>query len=247
MAAYEALSQVYDELMQDTDPAAWADYVLALLRERGVSRGRVLDLACGTGAVTLPLARAGYDVVALDQSEGMLEVAADKAAQAAVQVRLLQGDMRDFGLHHPVQAIVCACDGFNYLASLADVERCLAACYRNLVPGGALLFDVSSAHKLQGMDGGFYGEEWEDGAYLWFNRLDAESQCLTMELTFFLEREDGLFERREEVHVQRAHKQAELEAALRRAGFTDCACYGFGSHAAPGAQEQRLRFVARRP
>ena len=79
MNSYRYLAKVYDSLMYDVDIPAWSSYVCMLLRTGGIlPRARILETACGTGNITLSLARAGYDVVALDTSEDMLREAQEK-------------------------------------------------------------------------------------------------------------------------------------------------------------------------
>ncbi|MFR1759357.1 MAG: class I SAM-dependent methyltransferase, partial [Christensenellaceae bacterium] len=73
MEAYQALARVYDRLMDEDERRLWAESTLALLRGAGVAPGgAVADLACGTGALSIPLAQAGYRVTAIDINEQML-------------------------------------------------------------------------------------------------------------------------------------------------------------------------------
>ena len=79
MNAYTSLAQAYDRLTWDVDYAGILDYIEALLRERGKRPETVLDLACGTGSLSVLLARRGYRVTGVDMSEDMLAVASEKA------------------------------------------------------------------------------------------------------------------------------------------------------------------------
>ena len=84
MEAYTSFAQVYD-LFQDNIPyGEWADYLKSLLNEYGVKDGLVLDLGCGTGSITELLAKAGYDMIGVDNSEDMLEIAMDKRSRTCV-------------------------------------------------------------------------------------------------------------------------------------------------------------------
>ncbi len=104
--------------------------------------GPVLELACGTGRVTLPMARDGHEVVGLDASESMLALARRKAADAGLAAEFVQGDMRDFELRRQFGFIYISCNSLAHLIEREDLRACLAAVRRHLAPGGALAFDV---------------------------------------------------------------------------------------------------------
>ncbi len=246
MEAYQALARVYDRLMDEDERRLWIQSTLTLMKDAGVSPpDAVADLACGTGALSIPLAQAGYRVTALDINEQMLTQARQKAA--GLPVAWVCQDMTRLALHRPVAAVNCACDGVNYLTNPQAVARCFEAVYRALRPGGFFVFDVSTEEKLTSMDGEFYGLDEDDVAYLWRNELDPVSRVLTMDITLFVGRRDGLFERMEETHRQRAHTHSELMEALERAGFEKVQAFSGLTQDAPKATDLRRRYTAYRP
>lgn len=139
--AYGGFAALYDPLMQDVDYDGWAGYLASFLPPGGM----IADCACGTGAITIRLARKGFSMIGVDISPEMLEQAASKARKAGLRIPFVCQDMARLQLHRPCQGIVCACDGVNYLDNLEDVEAFFSAAHRGLCPGGWLLFDVSSA------------------------------------------------------------------------------------------------------
>ena len=143
--AYGGFAALYDPLMQDVDYDGWAGYLASFLPPSGM----IVDCACGTGAITIRLARKGFSMIGVDISPEMLEQAASKARKAGLRIPFVCQDMARLQLHRPCQGIVCACDGVNYLDNLEDVEAFFSAAHRGLCPGGWLLFDVSSAYKLE--------------------------------------------------------------------------------------------------
>lgn len=240
--AYGRFAALYDRLMRDVDYDGWAGYLASFLPPGAA----VADCACGTGEITLRLARRGFRVTGVDISEAMLDVAAQKARRAGLAVPFIRQDMARLQLHHPLEAVVCACDGVNYLSSLPAVSRFFQAARAALKPGGLLLFDVSSAYKLENVLGcNTFAEEEEGCAYIWRNAFDAKSRLLEMGLTFFTREADGRYSRFTERHIQRAHTQQELLGALEKAGF-EAAAYGAFTREAPGAGCERLQFAARR-
>lgn len=246
MEAYQALARVYDRLMDEDERRLWAESTLALLSGAGVAPGgAVADLACGTGALSIPLAQAGYRVTAIDINEQMLTQARQKAG--GLPIAWVRQDMTRLALHRPVAAVNCACDGVNYLTSPEAVAQCFAAVWRALLPGGFFVFDISTQEKLAAMDGELYGLDEDDVAYLWRNEMDPATRVLTMDITLFVSRGGGLFERLEETHRQRAHTHEELIEALARAGFVNVQAFSGLTGSPPQAGDLRRRYTAYRP
>ena len=115
----------------------------AFYREEARARGGpVLELACGTGRLTLPLACDGHDVVGLDASDAMLAAARRKATHNGAPACFVRGDMREFDLGRRFGLVVISCNSLAHLTEPADLRSCLSAVRRHLAPGGALAFDV---------------------------------------------------------------------------------------------------------
>ena len=245
MEAYNGFAVVYDQLMDDFDYPGWAGYYLDLLREAGVEPVELCDCACGTGSMTLEFARRGMRVTGVDISREMLERAAQKARQSGVRAQFACQDMSRLALAHPVDAIVCACDGVNYLTGDRRVRAFFEAAHAALRPGGALAFDISSPYKLRSVLGdSFFGEERDEAAYLWQNTL--EGDIVTMDITFFMREEGELYRRVSETHRQRAHEPLRLKALMEEAGFVNVQIYGDQSFDPPGPQEMRVHICATR-
>jgi len=156
---YQNLAMIYDQLQQEIDLAAWADYVQVL--ETRYSRrdspgdgqdGRplLLDLGCGTGSFCLEMARRGYDPIGIDAAGAMLEQARLKAAAqpGPVSCLFLQQDISRFELYGTVDLMVCLLDTINHLLTPRQVRRLFALCANYLNPGGLLIFDVASRRHL---------------------------------------------------------------------------------------------------
>lgn len=245
---YGEFAAVYDRLMTDVDYKSWSAYICALLKSGGILPGsNVLDCACGTGEITLRLQKEGYLLTGSDRSEQMLAIAQQKARKAGQKIPFICQDMRRISLHKPVSAINCSCDGVNYLLTDEERDAFFSSAYAALKDDGLLLFDVSSAYKLEHVLGGqTYGEDRTDCTYLWQNCFDPKSGLLEMRLSFFLPDGQGKYTRFDERHVQRAHEQTAIIASLDRAGFQIEGIYDAFTTEPPKDNSERIQFVARK-
>lgn len=245
MESYGEFASIYDRLMDDFDYPRWAEYYMGLIARTGCSPKKLCDCACGTGAMSVEFAKRGLAVTGVDISRDMLEIAAVKARRAAQKIMFTAQDMTELTLPRPVDALVCACDGVNYLTEPQSVEKFFRAAHASLKPGGCLAFDISSRHKLENVIGNsFFGEEREELAYIWSNSLDADRHIVDMDLTFFVRQEGGLYRRFSEKHRQRAHSADELEKALLACGFENVEIYGDKTFDAPKQADLRIHFAA---
>ena len=245
MAAYQDFAALYDELMNDVDYDAWARYYMQLLKLG--PKDKVAEMGCGTGSISIRLAKAGIPLLATDLSPEMIAVAQDKARASGAQVQFAVQDMTRFAVPRRVHAVLCACDGVNYLTDLKQVKSCFAHVFEALRPGGRFAFDISAPAKLNGMAGQMYGEDREDVTYLWMNEHNDERNTLEMNLAFFVKQDGGLYKRFSERHVQRIHQPEELIALLEQAGFTDISAYSGMTLEPCTARDERIHFIAHKP
>jgi SAM-dependent methyltransferase len=140
-AEYDALAPAYDLLTAGYDYDRWIGELLRWAGEHGLRGRRALDVACGTGKSFEPLLDAGFDVVACDESLGMLAIAATKVPDPRAVHR---HDMRALPVLGSFDLITCIDDALNHLLSEDDVRDALASMARNLAPGGLLVFDVNT-------------------------------------------------------------------------------------------------------
>jgi len=232
--------------MDDIDYEKWAEFMLRLLEKEDIVPKTACDCGCGTGGLTFALKNREIQVVGVDISEEMLFIAAEKSRRLGVKVPFVRQDMASLSLHRPVDAIFSAIDGVNYLLTADQVKAFFEAAYGLLNPGGALVFDVSTKTKLEGMHGNLYFEDYPDLSYFWQNAYDKSSGVLTMDLAFFVKRNDGLYEKFVECQRQRAHTYMEMKSLLAESGFTAVRAYGDKLFAPPRPDEERIFVLAKR-
>ena len=245
MNAYGAFAHTYDRMMHDVDYDAWAAYLISILRENGVRT--ILECGCGTGQITIRLAKAGFSMIGSDISEEMLMEARTNALQAGLRtLPFVRESMTELSVHRQVDAVLSACDGVNYLTEPGEAELFFQSAAHCVKAGGLLLFDVSSAYKLERVLGNeTFTEVTDDYAYIWENAFDAETRLCEMDLTFFV-RDGAAYRRFSEQHVQRAHEADALIEAMQRAGFDVIGVWDAFSRNPARPESERIQFLAKK-
>ncbi|MBR3743203.1 MAG: methyltransferase domain-containing protein [Clostridia bacterium] len=246
---YTAFARVYDELMNTVDYDAWAARYAALMTACGVpEKGKCVECACGTGNLTLRLKKLGYQITGADLSEDMLAAAMEKARSAGMMIPFVKQDMCALSVPRRVDCVLATCDGVNYLTAPDRVRAFFAAAFSALRPGGALVFDVSTPDKLKNTLGNntLYSDD-DSVSYIWRNAWDEKNACVTLNLSLFVRRPDGAYDRLEERQTQRAHSRQELKSWLTEAGFTDIQFFGRLRLTPPRAGDDRWHVAAKKP
>ena len=241
MSSYDFLASCYDELTTDVGYPAWADYLEAHFRRKGLPGRTVLDLACGTGSLTWELAARGYEMIGVDRSPEMLAEAAAKGREDVETPPIfLCQSMDRLDLYGTIDACVCCLDSVNYVTDPRQLKKAFARVWLFLMPGGLFLFDINTPSKLRGLDGQVFLDETEDTYCVW--RTEYHRGLCTYYMDLFDRRRDGAWQRELEIHRQRAYTTEELTGWLRAAGFTDIRTWGDGKLRRPTENEQRIYF-----
>lgn len=245
MDAYTGFAYVYDEYMDNIPYEEWGQYMIALLKENGVSGdSSVLELGCGTGTVTRMLAKEGYDCVGLDMSEDMLSIASEKTFEEGSQVIYTCQDMRDFEVPYEVDGMISIGDSMNYITSVPDLESVFACVSENLKKGGVFIFDLKTIHFFRDiLSDNTYAQNRDDSAFIWDNCYEEKTRNNIYNLAVFVLNEDGAFDRYEENHCQHGFTMEEVLSSAEAAGLTCTATYDAFSHDAPKDDSERLYFV----
>jgi SAM-dependent methyltransferase len=138
-AAYDDLAPFYDRLTEGYAHAALVSELVALARDHGHTGQRALDVACGTGKSTVPLARLGYEATGCDLSPAMVRIARERLDGGA-----FVADMRSLPRMGPFDLVTCLDDSVNYLLTEGDLRRALRSIAAQLRPGGQVLFDTNT-------------------------------------------------------------------------------------------------------
>lgn len=242
MSGYGDFSAFYDRLMTDVDYSAYAEYLLTLFERHGTRPRTVLDIACGSGALSAEFYRRGVDPIGVDGSEEMLARAMEKVPEAL----WLCQDMRELDLYGTSDAAVCTLDSLNHLCRTADVRRVFERARLFVEPGALFIFDVNTPYKHREVlaDRSFVFEE--NGVFCtWRTEYAPREQRVTMILDFFEEGEDGRYERYVDIVRERAYSERTLRRLLAETGWETVAVYGDMTDEPPTDTCERMIFVAR--
>ena len=246
MAAYENFSRVYDLFMDNIPYEEWGKNICGILKRYGIRDGLVLDLGCGTGAMTEILSRAGYDMIGVDNSVDMLEAALAKKEISGSDILYLLQDMREFELYGTVRAAVSVCDSVNYITEPEELLQVFRLVNNYLDPGGIFLFDLNTLYKYEKILGeSVIAENRDEGSFIWENWYDPEDRINEYDLTLFIREEKDLYRKYQETHFQRAYSIEEIRGLLCDAGMSLEEIWDADTLGKPCPQTQRLYFIAR--
>jgi ubiquinone/menaquinone biosynthesis C-methylase UbiE len=245
MASYEGFAHLYDRLQQDVPYDEYVKYYLQVIDFFGGRKDICLDLGCGTGSMALRMSDAGFDMIGIDSSVEMLEVAREKALNAGKSILFLNQDMRSFELYGTVSTVVSTLDCINYVTDYSDLVDVFRHVNNYLEPKGLFIFDINSAYKLKYILGdNTYVSDDEEIFYSWQNSYDDDDKTCTFYLSFF-EKTGDRYIRYDEEHIERAYSVEEIKSALEKAGLSFLGAFDDLSFNEAKDDSERIFFVAR--
>ena len=275
MDAYTDFAAVYDTFMDETPYDVWGDFVSGLIEEYGVSKpclkdkrggdgssetensekaleeekNLVVELGCGTGSFTQVLKKKGYDIMGIDMSPEMLDLARKKSAESGLDIMYLEQDMRELDLYCTAGTIVSVCDSINYLLEDEDVISTFKLVNNFLFPKGVFIFDFNTLHKYRDVIGdATIAENRDDCSFIWDNYYHEEDHINEYDLTIFAragaDEEDEIFRRSIETHFQRGYTLEEMKSLVEAAGLKFLAAIDADTHETPTDESERIYIVA---
>ena len=222
------------------------DYEEAIAQERNL----VVELGCGTGSFTQVMKQKGYDIMGIDMSPDMLNIARNKAADAGLDIMYLEQDMRELDLYCTAGTIISVCDSINYLLEDEDVIETFRLVNNFLFPEGVFIFDFNTLHKYRDVIGdSTIAENRDDCSFIWDNYYHEDEHINEYDLTIFVktsdDEEDELFRRFAETHYQRGYTLDEMKHFVEAAGLTFVTAIDADSHEEPTDESERIYIVAR--
>ncbi len=250
MEAYTDFAYVYDTFMDETPYEKWRDFIVGTIEKYGISKpvkgklpiketeasgqeavqnslkeeqNLILDLGCGTGTLTEMLADAGYDMIGVDNSPDMLELAMEKRDSRGHETLYLLQDMRKLELYGTVGTVISVCDSLNYILQEEELLQVFKRVENYLFPGGLFLFDFNTVYKYAEVMGDMtVAENRETCSFIWENSYYPEEEVNEYEVTVFV-REGGAsskcYRKFSETHYQRGYTEEQMRRLLEAAGM----------------------------
>lgn len=246
--SYERFAYVYDELMKDAPYDKWLIILTAKLEQYSVQGKRLLDLACGTGELTVELAKHGFEVSGVDLSDEMLLIAQEKAENQGVSISFYQQNMAELEGLGLFDCVTIFCDSLNYLQSENDVVCTFKRVYDHLNTNGLFLFDIHSIYKIEKIfaDHTFAVND-EEVSYIWNCFPGEEPYSVEHDLSFFVkDDQSGLYDRFDEFHYQRTYSVSQYTEWLKQAGFEVLEVLADIEDKPVQEQTERILFVVRK-
>lgn len=243
--AYEVFADFYDKLTGNVGYKERAEYILSVLDKLNHQAGLTLDLACGTGSLTLELKKQGVDIYGIDGSPDMLSVALQKASDEGEQILFLCQKMQSIDLYGTIDTCVCTLDSINHLTNKQDVQKTFQRVSLFMNKGGVFLFDVNTVYKHRCvLSDNVFVFDTDEVYCVWQNTPDEDNK-VNISLDFFIP-EGKSYYRITEEFSERAYTMEELNEMLTKAGFTVEAVFGDMTFDAPSEDEQRIIVAARK-
>lgn len=249
MSSYSKFAEYYDKLTQNISYSDRAKYFDKIVEKFGGKRGILLDLACGTGSLSEEMAKLGYDVIGVDNSEEMLNAALDKKYDSGLPIQYLKQDMTELDMFGTIDVTICALDSLNHLADLPAIKKAIERVSLFAEPQGLFIFDVNTVHKHKNVLGNNTFVYDTDEVYcVWQNFYAEKDNRVTIHLDFF-EADGEIYRRFEEEFCEIAFPTEVLDRILSDAGLEVLAHYELDTFDEPTENCdncEKLVFVARK-
>ncbi len=246
MSSYGVFADFYDGLIELTvDYKTRAGYILDVLKKHNHPAGLTLDLACGTGSLTILLKKLGVDIYGIDGSNEMLSIAQEKAADEQLDILFLRQQMQELDLYGTIDTCVCTLDSLNHITDIDDVQTAFDRVSLFMNQGGLFVFDVNTVYKHQKiLADNIFVYDSDEVYCVWINSLK-ENNVVNIDLQFFIPRGE-VYVADEEHFSERAYSGEELAKMLTKAGFAIEAVYDDMTFNEIRDDSQRAVYVARK-
>lgn len=259
---YTDFASVYDTFMDETPYEEWCDYLVELIRKYQTDdeiklkdenlrqeRNTILDIGCGTGTLTELLAKRGYDMIGIDSSSEMLQIAMEKRERSGLDILYLLQDMRELELYGTVGAAVSVCDSINYLLKEEELVQTFRLVNNYLYPQGIFIFDFNTVYKYEKLIGDTtIAENRDECSFIWENYYHEAEEINEYDLTIFVREsgKNGLFRRFQETHYQRGYRLEQMLACIERAGLQFLEAVDADTHGPVTDESGRICVAARK-
>lgn len=245
MKSYNYFANLYDCLTDNVNYQVRSDYISDFFIDNNLQCGTIIDLACGTGSMSIPLAKKGFNVIGVDLSQEMLSVASQKAFENDCVISLFNAEMQNFKSPQLADGCICCLDSLNHLTNQQDVIDTFISVYDNLKDDGLFIFDVNTVYKHQNIlaDNTFVFED-DDYYLVWDNEAVDDFEVRILLDMFIFNGES--YDRYSEEFNERAYTTDFLTKCLKDTGFQILGIYDDLTRLQPQTDSERIYFVCKK-
>lgn len=243
--SYGEFAKIYDKLInEDIDYDKIANRINEVISKLDIKKEDYLDLACGTGNVSIKICSEFDNIYLVDLSEDMLSEADEKFRGNNNYPMIICQDMVNLELNHRFDLITCMLDSTNYLIEDGELQKYFNNIYNHLKEDGIFIFDINSYYKISNILGNnIYIHNEDNIFYSWENEF--EDDVVGMFLTFFVKDGDK-YEKFEEEHYERGYTEFEIEEALKNAGLKLVSKYDEYTKNQVNEKSERIMYVVKK-
>lgn len=244
MSSYQNFAKFYDLLTKNVGYKEKAQFIKKVLSDNCVDSGILVDLACGTGSMSLLMANYGYDVIGVDMSAEMLSEAMQKSCEENKNILFLCQMIQNLDLYGTVDAAICVLDSLNHIEKVDDLNKAFERVSLFLNPNGIFIFDLNTRYKHeQILANNTFVYDCDDVYCVWQN--SSLKNRVNISLDFF-EREDHVYYKSEENFSEYTYDDEVIREILNKNGLEIVNCYDDYSFLNPNEKTQRIVYVTKK-
>ncbi|MFP4017589.1 MAG: class I SAM-dependent DNA methyltransferase [Halanaerobiales bacterium] len=236
-----SFASIYDDVMGAVPYNLWYDYLHEIMDFYNLSANKVLDLACGTGNMSVLFAREGYKVTGIDISGEMLEFARDKTGQLDGEIEFVRSDLREFDIQEEYDMAFCLFDSLNYILKKEGLKSVFRNVFHSLKEDGFFIFDMNTIFRLMSIKPGTTIINGENYSCVWEDIIDKSNKLWKVRLKIY---HKDTAEYYEELHQETGYKIDDVKDLLKDAGFRYIDVYSAYTFSRAGEKDNRIYFVA---
>ena len=241
--SYNTFAEFYDSLTENVNYNNISLFIDRVLAENSAGRGILLDLACGTGSLSILMSNLGFDVIGVDVSYEMLTKAMQKNYDSKEKILFLCQPMQKLDLYGTVDCVVCVLDSLNHI-NKKDLRETFKRVSMFLNPGGYFIFDFNTEYKhKQILANNTFVYDCEDIYCVWQNSLKADKVDISLD---FFKKEKDVYHRSEESFSEYTHTEKDIKEIISQNRLEIINCYDDYSFEQPNSQTQRIVYVTRK-
>jgi len=236
-----SFARIYDNIMSSVPYNLWYKYLRELLKSYNKNPRKILDMACGTGNMSLRFAKEGKNLVGIDKSQHMLKVARQKAKKNNYSIKFLQKDIRDFNFPRQFDFIFCIFDSLNYILTIEDMEKVFVNVYTSLKEDGIFIFDLNTINRLMSIEPGTTVFSDKNYTCFWEDIIDQKQLIWKVKLKIYFDDNESKYFK--EIHRETSYKKDDIARILSDTGFSNIKVYKAFTFDEGRDNDNRLYFI----